>query len=444
MKSHFLPIIIFSAILLLTCCTENNDPTKNNNTQDTIPKDTTKVVPNDTLHVALADSFLVAQLTISTENAAAITSRETYVKCTVTVKSGKSDWNYTGSAGIRGRGNSTLLWYPKKPYRIKLDDKAEILGLKAEKDWVLLANYRDPTQLMNTFVFTVGSGLGLPYTNHARYVEVTVNGDNVGLYLLTEQVEQGSNRVAIDSNEGILLSLDADDGPELNPAGGDSFWSTGYQMPVCVKSPNIISAAQLSAIKSDFAQLESAIKTANYDAVSKLLDIHSFIDYMIIQELVYNVEVDAPRSIYTHKNKAGLWVMGPLWDFDAGFDFDWSTMYAGHNYFSSYKELVLGTDPVNHTKGYAVPSFFTDMFRSKRFVTEYKARWLAIKDKIMNNYWKTTQYYVDGTASAMARNAVRWPIDKNYKTEIPRMQQWLTSRVTYLSGIIANYPEGTR
>jgi spore coat protein CotH len=442
MKSHFIPILLFSSLILFTACTENDEPGKN--TGGKISTDTTKVVPVDTLTGVLKDSFLVAKLNISTENKVPIDSRETYVKCTITVKSGRSDWNYSGTAGIRGRGNSTWLWYPKKPYRIKLDSKAEILGLKSEKDWVLLANYRDPTQLMNTFVFTVGQGLGLPYTNHSRFVEVTVNGDNVGLYLLTEQVEQGSNRVAIDSKDGVLLSLDSDDGPELNPSGGDNFWSTGYQMPVCVKSPDITSTTQLSTIQSDFGQMESAIKTANYDAVAKLLDIHSFIDYMLIQELVYNVEVDAPRSIYLYKNKGGIWVMGPLWDFDAGFDFDWSTMYTGHNYFTSYKELVLGTDPVNHTKGYAVSSFFTDMFRSKRFVTEYKARWLAIKDKIMNNYWKTTQCYADGTASAMASNAVRWPIDKNYKTEIPRLKQWLTSRVSYLSGIIANYPEGTK
>lgn len=442
MKSHFIPILLFSILILFTACAENDEPGKN--TGGKISTDTTKVVPVDTLTAALKDSFLVAKLNISTENKVPIDSRDTYVKCTVTVKSGRSDWNYTGTGGIRGRGNSTWLWYPKKPYRIKLDSKAEILGLKSEKDWVLLANYRDPTQLMNTFAFTVGQGLGLPYTNHSRFVEVTLNDDNIGLYLLTEQVEQGSNRVAIDSKEGVLLTLDADDGPELNPSGGDNFWSSGYRMPVCVKSPEITSITQITTIQSDFALLENAMKTGNYDEVDKLLDIHSFIDYMLIQELVYNVEVDAPRSIYLYKNNGGKWIFGPLWDFDAGFDFDWSTMYTGHNYFTSYKELVLGTDPVNHTKGYAVPSFFTDMFRSKRFVTEYKTRWLAIKDKIMSNYWKTTQYYADGTASAMARNAVRWPIDKNYATEIQHMKLWLTNRVSYLSGIIANYPEGIR
>ena len=172
----------------------------------------------------------------------------------------------------------------------------------------------------------------MPYTNHSRYVEVTLNGEYIGLYQLTEQVEQGSSRVAVNDEQGMLISLDADDGPELNPNGEDNFWSTVYRMPICVKHPEDATAAQLKAVQDDFARLEQSIHEGNYEATAQLMNIASFIDYMMIQELVYNVEVDAPRSIYMHKDKNGLWTMGPLWDFDAGFDFDWGTMYTGHNY----------------------------------------------------------------------------------------------------------------
>lgn len=428
MKPYILLIIICLSLLLLNSCSFIDGSDDDENTQEIIA----------------VDSFHVAKISITTENGSSVSSRETYVNCSITVKSDTKQWNFSGKGGIRGRGNSSWLWYPKKPYRIKLDEKAGILGLKADKDWVLLANYRDPTQLMNTFVFTIGRGFGLSYTNHVRYVEVTLNGSYIGLYLLTEQVEQGSNRVAINPEEGILLSLDLDDGLQLSPNAGDNFESSVYQMPVSVKSPDITSTAQLSSFRSNFGQLETAIRNADYEDVDKLMDIQSFIDYMLIQELVYNVEVDAPRSIFLYKDKGGRWTFGPLWDFDAGFDFDWSTMYTGHNYFFSYKELVLGTDPVNHTKGYRVPSFFTDLFRNKRFVNEYKARWLTVKGKIMSEYWETTQKYADKTADAMARDVTRWPIDKNYKTEILHMKQWLTNRIGYLSGIIANYPVGTK
>ena len=256
--------------------------------------------------------YQVARLTIDTENGAPIVSKDKkdYVNCTLTIDSEKEEWNYTGTGRIRGRGNSTWLWYPKKPYRIKLNKKSEILGLATEKDWVLLANYRDPTQMMNTFTFIVGEKLVLPYTNHSRYVEVTLNGDYIGLYQLTEQVEQGSSRVAVDDEQGMLISLDADDGPELNPDGGDNFWSAVYKMPICVKYPEDATTNQLKVVQNDFARLEQSIYESNYEATSKLMNIASFIDYMLIQELVYNVEVDAPRSIYMHKDKEGLWKWG--------------------------------------------------------------------------------------------------------------------------------------
>lgn len=390
--------------------------------------------------------YQVAQLTITTENGAPIVSKDKkdYVNCTLTIDSEKEEWDYTGTGRIRGRGNSTWLWYPKKPYRIKLDKKSEILGLATEKDWVLLANYRDPTQMMNTFAFIAGEKFGLPYTNHSRYVEVTLNGEYIGLYQLTEQVEQGSSRVAVDDEQGMLISLDADDGPGLNPDGGDNFWSTVYRMPVCVKHPEDATTAQLKAVQDDFARLEQSIRESNYEATAQLMNITSFIDYMLVQELVYNVEVDAPRSIYMHKEKNGLWTMGPLWDFDAGFDFDWGTMYTGHNYFAGYRELVLGTDPANHVGGYRVPSYFTDLFKSKRFVNEYKARWQEIKDKVMAEFWEETNMFVEGCSEAMKRNAERWSIDKDYQTEIARMKQWLQQRIGYLDTVIKNYPSGTK
>jgi hypothetical protein len=70
--------------------------------------------------------YQVAQLTINTENGAPIVSKDKkdYVNCTLIIDSEKEEWNYTGTGRIRGRGNSTWLWYPKKPYRIKLDKKS--------------------------------------------------------------------------------------------------------------------------------------------------------------------------------------------------------------------------------------------------------------------------------------------------------------------------------
>ena len=400
----------------------------------------------------------VAVMDITTENGAPIKGKdkEHYVNCTITVDHPDDQWDYTGTGRIRERGNSTWEWYDKKPYRIKLDEKASIVGLAAEKDWVLLANYRDPSNIMNTFVFELGHVMGMPYTNHSRYMEVTLNGEYIGLYQLTEQIEQGKNRVAVDDAEGVLISLDADDGPEHSPRAKDNFWSDVYGLPVCVKYPEDLQTAGLDAVREDLARLEEAIyairkRTGTLDAVNELMDVQSFIDFLIIQELVYNVELAAPRSMYMHKDKGGRWVMGPLWDFDAGFDFDWGYMYDGHNYFATHKELVLGTDPIHHTGGYWVPEFFTDIFRSNEFREMYRNRWDEISPLILTTVWENTQKYIDAAEEAMGRNAQRWPIyapsdnirheELDFQVEIVELYTWLEKRIAYLTPIIHKYKE---
>ena len=413
--------------------------------------DTSKKEEPEASSATIPARYQVARIDIAIDGGIEVTSKrkEDYLGCTIKIESDTAAWNYEGRGRIRGRGNSTWLWYPKKPYRIKLDEKASILGLDEEKDWVLLANYRDPTHLMNTFVFEMGRGLGMPYTNHTRYVEVTLNGDYMGLYQLTEQVEQGKNRVNINGKQGWLLSLDVDDGPKEAPEAGNNFWSEVYRMPVCVKSPEAEDYAMPESLTDDarraFATLETAIHSHDYDALAKICDIPVMIDYLLIQEFIYNVEVAAPRSIFLFKDNGDddKWTFGPLWDFDAGFDFDWGHMTTGHTFFSDYRETVLGTDPARHISNYDyTSSFFTDMWASKKFVTEVKKRWKEIRPRIMAVFWPETKAYAEAAAEAMEHDAMRWPIDKAFKTEINRMEKWLNSRTVYMDNIVNNYPNG--
>lgn len=382
--------------------------------------------------------YRVAQLSIDTKGAE-IASKKEYIDCQIALDADGEEWDFSADdALIRGRGNSTWLWYHKKAYRIKLNKKAALMGMCEGKSWVLLANYRDPTDLMNTFVFELGSLCALPFTNHTRYVDVTLNGKEIGLYQLTEQVQQGKGRVNIDEKEGYLISLDKDDGPELAPSETDNFWSQVYKMPVCVKNPDEPTSEILSAVKTDLGQLELAIKNSNYDKIKSLLDISSFIDYVIIQELVYNVELEAPRSMYMHKDKDGdIWHMGPLWDFDAGYDFDWSTMYTGHKFFTAYNELVLGTKPATHGGTiYSVPGFFSDMFKIRDFVAEYKARWKEVREMVPSA-WESSRNYVD--EEIWSKEEKIWPIGYGSQSQIDRMENWINNRVNYLDSVINAY-----
>lgn len=395
--------------------------------------------------VETKDHYKVFQMYIVTSNGKDITSKTDYVPCYISLNARGSFSNYSAPASIRGRGNSSWLWYDKKAFRLKLDEKHKILGLDKAKNWVLLANYRDVTDLMNTFVFEAGSWLGMPYTNHTRYVELFVNGDYRGLYQLTEQVQQNKNRVDVSDEHGILLSLDRDDGPELAPSEGDNFWSSVYSMPTCVKYPDdeALTEDVKDSVKDELAKLENAIKSKDSATIYSILDVPSMIHYLQLQELVENVELVAPRSVYLFKDKDTKWTMGPLWDFDAGYDFDWNNMTKSHNYFSDYRELVLGTDPVRRD-GYDhnIPAFFTDLFGCQAFVNDYKAEWNRIADSIVAKPWgECEKYMAEFGNGAISRDLSRWPVSgKNFSEEVEKMHQWLVNRASYLTTIINAYP----
>ena len=388
-----------------------------------------------------------------------IEEREQWINCFITID-GKGEYsNYSGTGRIRGRGNSSWEWYDKKPYKIKLDTKSKLLGLEKAKNWNLLANYRDITDLMNTFAFETARWMGMPYTNHTRYVELILNNEYIGLYQLTEKIEINKNRINIIEDGALLMSFDQDDGPTLSPDDGDNFFSQVYLLPMCVKSPEGLTAYQLDSIKADFAMLEKAIKTHDYHTADSLMDIPTFISILQLHEYLYNVEIDAPRSIYMFKEAGGKYTFGPIWDWDAGYDFDWGDMYTGHTFFSDYRELIYGTDPVNATDAqYNINKFWRDLFGNATFMQQYKTTWQQNSDSIFLRNWAETKKYADALTAegAYGREADRWPmISTSYDwwgngntttyytaTETSKMERWLRNRKNYLDGVIAAYPDG--
>lgn len=398
------------------------------------------------------NKYQVYTLNVTTNGSVGVTSKEDYVDCFVSLD-GKDGYNcYSGSGRIRGRGNSSWAWYDKKPYRLKLDKKNKMLGLSKSKDWVLLANYRDVTDLMNTFMFETASWMGMSYVNHTRYVELFLDGDYKGLYQMTEQVEQGKNRVNVADNGGILLAIDYDDGPNGDTSTDASFFSPVFSMPMCVKYPKDATTAQVDSIKDLLDDLETAIEDADYDELDKQMDMKSFMTMAMLQEYAENVEICAPRSIYMYKDVNGKWFMGPFWDWDAGFDFDWSDMMTGHTYFKDYTELVLGTDPANRIGMYgATPRFFTDMFKSATYTQAYKDLWNSVKDSIFTRNWAEMEKYIaELNKGAYSRDIARWPLySSNYgygkrefsvSEEISNMKTWLQNRTAYLDKVINAYP----
>lgn len=147
-----------------------------------------------------------------------IVSKENYVNAKISVYGG--DYEIIEDAEIRLRGNTTF-HQPKKPYKIKFKTKQDLYGMGADKEWALLANYFDPTHMRNYYAYRFAKALGLEFSIDAEFVEVYLNGNYNGLYLLTETVKTNKERVNIETNDfskGVpfLLELDmklVDDDP---------------------------------------------------------------------------------------------------------------------------------------------------------------------------------------------------------------------------------------
>ena len=262
----------------------------------------------------------------------------------------------TRPTSIRGRGNSTWT-YPKKPYALKFDEKAEVLGMPAHKRWVLLANWKDRTLLRNDAAFFLSRQTGLAYTVRGQFVELELNGRHMGNYYLCEQIKINKNRVNIkemDTMEtdpkkitgGFLMELDTYY-DEVN-----KFRSQYFKLPFQFKEPDeeSLSPAAKQYMTDYVNDLEAILKDndrlMNHE-YEEFLDVDSAIEFMFVQELANNTDFyntwpqTGPHSYYMHKDRGGKLMTGPLWDFDYhGFVPTLSHQWAGVTKTVYYPALI--------------------------------------------------------------------------------------------------------
>lgn len=261
-------------------------------------------------------------ISIDTERGANVTSKTTYLKCDVTIYDLDGDTFILGaSAQIKGRGNSTWTKFEKKPYKIKFDKKTDLFDFGEGKDWVLLANHFDRSLIRNHLAYKTARALSaLESSPDSQLVEVYLNGEYRGVYLLCEQVEVNENRVEISEVEdqnivdtGYLVEMDGW-GDGICVVVPDSLNSN---RKYSIKSPDIvgISVTHRAFIEDYLKSSLSAINGADYEAVKELVDVESFAQAYIIFELFKNPDVDY-SSFYMYKDAGGKLKCGPVWDFD--------------------------------------------------------------------------------------------------------------------------------
>ena len=283
-------------------------------------------------------------VSIDTETGKDVTSRDSYINCVVSVYDNAGNYHVLDqSAQIRGRGNSTWTQgFPKKPYKIKLNEKQDVFGFGKAKDWVLLADYIDKSLLRNYLSYTVAGQMSrLEASPDCRSVEVYLNGEYHGVYLLCEQVEVNKHRVEVEESvayldTGYLVEMDgwAYQTPKTSIRVPDALNSN---RDYSVKFPNDdeLTDAHKKFIQDYLIQCITAIEGDDYSKVTELIDVHSFAQGYIIFEAFKCADTNY-SSLFFHKDAGGKLKCGPVWDFDMGLG---NVNHKGNGVFKDPKTL---------------------------------------------------------------------------------------------------------
>ena len=246
---------------------------------------------------------------------------------------------YEGNIGIEIRGNYSAS-LPQKPYAFETRDSAQMekdtsfLGFPKEQDWCFLAHYNDKVMLRNSLAYSLSRKMG-HFAPRTKHCEVFVNGEYQGVYLLSETIKRGKKRVNIAKMTDTTLTLPNVSGGYIIKndifSGSNGFQTAFPPLDVPSLTPGLVyhypKAQNMMQAQKDYIadfvnELETALYGNNFADTAvgyrKYIDVRSFHDYFIMQELTRNND-GFKKSCYFHKDRNtanGRLFAGPVWDFD--------------------------------------------------------------------------------------------------------------------------------
>ncbi len=369
--------------------------------------------------------------------------------------------HFQGAIGIEIRGQSSL-WFPKKQYGIEIRDiegndlDTSILDLPSESDFVLSAPFSDKSLMRNPLSYIL-AGQIMDYAPRVRYCELVLNGTYQGVYILTEKIKRSASRLDLSklkpediSGEelegGYIVRFDKYDQDDevLWTSPIDPYPSAWQKAQFVAAYPKFdeIQEEQKDYIEAYITVFEQALHhpTFQYQGThySEYIDVNSFVDFMIMNELTRNV--DGYRiSSYMHKDKNGLLEMGPVWDFNLGFG---NADYCEGGQVEGWQwdfNTICGND------------FFSNHFWWKRFLEDpnFKQalgdRWISLRASTFSN--EKICYIIDSLqlriGEAADRNFETWPvlgtyiwpnqfIGDTYQEEVDYLKSWIEDRLEFM------------
>lgn len=306
---------------------------------------------------------------------------------------------------IKGRGNWTWSAFDKKPYRLKLNKKTALLGLKKSKHFGLLAHADDRFAWMrNTMGFLLSEQMELAWTPQQQPVEVVLNGDYIGLYMLTELIRVDKNRVNIVEQADLCTHPDSITGGWLVEI--DNYREDGnieFQEPAfepyhgartamfTPKSPEVLSNAQRTYLTTQLQGLQDAIYSNSDTRMKERIDMESLAKFYLVQEIMSNCEsFNGSCYLYKDMGENEHWHWGPVWDFGNSYDRNNEQMiYEGESMFAQ--------------------KWIARMLQHPVLQTELQRQWDHWRYYHASEVKPVIMTLAERIAAAAARDAKRWP-----------------------------------
>ena len=362
--------------------------------------------------------------------------------------------DYDGRITIEKRGNSSQE-QEKPPYRFETVDKngennnVELLGLPEENDWILYAPWSDKSLMRNVLIYSLSNDMGR-YAPRSEFVELYLNKEYRGVYVLMEKIKRDKNRVAIskldpngnsgdDITGGYILKFDWAETGDNN--GGFYSLIDGMRYNYHYPKPDEISSEQESYIQSIINSYENTMNSNNYnteEGYSNFIDVGSFVDFIILQEISRNVDAYG-LSTYIYKDKESInnkLTAGPIWDFNHGF--------GNCDYYKAWE-----------TDGWNINYIYDDMdqrafwwfklWNDDNFKEIVKDRYKVLRGSILstNNVNTKIDQYVYILGNSVSKNFTKWPIlgeyiwpnkqvFDTYQEEIIYLKSWINNRLNWM------------
>jgi hypothetical protein len=369
---------------------------------------------------------------------------------------------FYGLIAIEKRGSSSN-GFPAKSYGLEtrgpdsVNYNASIFNWPADNDWILYAPYTDKAMIRNVLTYHLGNEMGR-WTPRTKLCELMLNGEYMGVYVFMERIKQNPGRVNINellpadtlNNEltgGYILKVDK------TTAGGIIAWDSPYpaQAPsnvtigIQMHDPELIELhpTQLNYIQTYFTDWEDALVSPDFtDPVlgyRKFIDVPSFIDFFLVNEVSKNVDGYRISSFFYKErfSEGNKLVAGPLWDFNIA--------WGNSNYCQGGETYGWEINFNEVCGGGNNPSWWNRLLEDSLYANEVNCRWNELRTTLLDTTYLYN--YIDSLAQILevpaTRHYQRWPILGNYvwpnnfvgdtyQEEVDYLKFWIGERIAWM------------